>query len=246
MFTFVTGGLRSGKSEYGLRRASELGPPPWLYVAPHIEGDDELKARLARHRRDQEAAWHLHRGARQARRHAARRRRWPATAPPSSIASPSGCRTGWRPPTTPTADYDLVAEVEALRGQPLPLDDADRPRHHRDRPRLPARQRARPPPDQRRRPRQPDPRRTRPVGRDDGQRRPPPPALTREPARAARPPDVPGRRARLQLHDRELPGDPARRWSSIPATRRPRSSPRSRAPACAPSRSSTRTRTSIT
>jgi adenosylcobinamide kinase/adenosylcobinamide-phosphate guanylyltransferase len=60
MFTFVTGGLRSGKSEYGLRRASELGPPPWLYVAPHIEGDDELKARLARHRRDQEAAWHLH------------------------------------------------------------------------------------------------------------------------------------------------------------------------------------------
>ena len=59
MFTFVTGGLRSGKSEYALRRASELGPPPWLYVAPHIEGDDELKARLARHRRDQEAAWHL-------------------------------------------------------------------------------------------------------------------------------------------------------------------------------------------
>ena len=59
MFTFVTGGLRSGKSEYGLRRASELGPPPWLYVAPHIEGDDELKARLARHRRDQEAAWRL-------------------------------------------------------------------------------------------------------------------------------------------------------------------------------------------
>ena len=67
MFTFVTGGLRSGKSEYGLRRASELGPPPWLYVAPHIEGDDELKARLARHRRDQEAAWKLHRGAAEAR-----------------------------------------------------------------------------------------------------------------------------------------------------------------------------------
>ena len=59
MFTFVTGGLRSGKSEYALRRASELGPPPWLYVAAHIEGDDELKARLARHRRDQEAAWKL-------------------------------------------------------------------------------------------------------------------------------------------------------------------------------------------
>lgn len=59
MFTFVTGGLRSGKSEYSLRRASELGPPPWLYVAAHIDGDDELKARLARHRRDQEATWKL-------------------------------------------------------------------------------------------------------------------------------------------------------------------------------------------
>jgi adenosylcobinamide kinase/adenosylcobinamide-phosphate guanylyltransferase len=59
MFTFVTGGLRAGKSEYSLRRASELGPPPWLYVAAHIDGDDELKARLARHRRDQEATWKL-------------------------------------------------------------------------------------------------------------------------------------------------------------------------------------------
>jgi adenosylcobinamide kinase/adenosylcobinamide-phosphate guanylyltransferase len=57
MFTLVTGGLRSGKSTYALNRASELGPPPWLYVAPHIEGDDELKARLAKHRRDQNATW---------------------------------------------------------------------------------------------------------------------------------------------------------------------------------------------
>src|SRR5262245_31165637 len=59
MFTFVSGGLRSGKSAYALRRASELGPPPWLYVAMHIEGDDDLKARLAGHRRDQDAAWKL-------------------------------------------------------------------------------------------------------------------------------------------------------------------------------------------
>jgi adenosylcobinamide kinase / adenosylcobinamide-phosphate guanylyltransferase len=59
MFTFVTGGFRSGKSEYALGRASEQGPPPWLYVAPHIDGDDELKARLARHRRDQGATWKL-------------------------------------------------------------------------------------------------------------------------------------------------------------------------------------------
>ena len=59
MFTFVTGGLRSGKSDYALRRASELGPPPWLYVAAHIEGDDELKARLASHRRDHDTTWKL-------------------------------------------------------------------------------------------------------------------------------------------------------------------------------------------
>jgi adenosylcobinamide kinase/adenosylcobinamide-phosphate guanylyltransferase len=59
MFTFVSGGLRSGKSNYALRRASELGPPPWLYVAPNTEGDDELKARLAGHRRDQDAHWKL-------------------------------------------------------------------------------------------------------------------------------------------------------------------------------------------
>src|SRR6185503_8744425 len=59
MFTFVSGGLRSGKSAYALRRASELGPPPWLYVAPEVEGDEELKARLARHRRDQDAIWRV-------------------------------------------------------------------------------------------------------------------------------------------------------------------------------------------
>ena len=59
MFTFVTGGLRSGKSGYALSRASELGPPPWAYVAPSVEGDDDLKARLAGHRRDQEAGWKL-------------------------------------------------------------------------------------------------------------------------------------------------------------------------------------------
>jgi adenosyl cobinamide kinase/adenosyl cobinamide phosphate guanylyltransferase len=59
MFTLVTGGLSSGKSEYALGRASELGPPPWLYVAPALEGDDELKAWLGKHRRDQEAIWRL-------------------------------------------------------------------------------------------------------------------------------------------------------------------------------------------
>jgi adenosylcobinamide kinase / adenosylcobinamide-phosphate guanylyltransferase len=59
MFTFVTGGLRSGKSEYAIRRASEAGPPPWLYVAAHLEGDEELRTRLVGHRKDQDASWKL-------------------------------------------------------------------------------------------------------------------------------------------------------------------------------------------
>jgi adenosylcobinamide kinase/adenosylcobinamide-phosphate guanylyltransferase len=59
MFTFVSGGARSGKSDYALRRASELGPPPWLYVAPEVEGDEVLSKRLANHRRDQEAIWRV-------------------------------------------------------------------------------------------------------------------------------------------------------------------------------------------
>ena len=59
MFTFVSGGLRSGKSGYALRRASELGPPPWLYVAPEVEGDEDLKRRLATQRRDQDAIWRI-------------------------------------------------------------------------------------------------------------------------------------------------------------------------------------------
>ncbi len=57
MFTFVTGGLCSGKSEYAIRRASEMGPPPWLYVAAYLDGDDGLKARLVGHRKDQDASW---------------------------------------------------------------------------------------------------------------------------------------------------------------------------------------------
>ena len=112
MFTSVTGGLRSGKSEYGLRRASELGPPPWLYVAPHIEGDDELKARLARHRRDQEAAWRLMEAP----------AKLAATLEPETLAGHGALVidrfTIWLSnrltASEATADYDLVAEVEAL------------------------------------------------------------------------------------------------------------------------------------
>jgi adenosylcobinamide kinase/adenosylcobinamide-phosphate guanylyltransferase len=59
MFTFVSGGVRSGKSAYALRRASEFGPPSWLYVALEVEGDEDLKGRLAKLRRDQDAIWRV-------------------------------------------------------------------------------------------------------------------------------------------------------------------------------------------
>jgi adenosylcobinamide kinase/adenosylcobinamide-phosphate guanylyltransferase len=57
MYTFVTGGYRSGRSNYALRRASELGPPPWLYVTAGEETDEALRKRTERHRRDKEAIW---------------------------------------------------------------------------------------------------------------------------------------------------------------------------------------------
>ena len=96
MFTFVTGGLRSGKSEYALRRASELGPPPWLYVA----------AAHRRRRRAEGAAGppparsgsgvEADGGAAQDRHRAATPARWRATGRRCSIASRCGCRTGSR------------------------------------------------------------------------------------------------------------------------------------------------------
>jgi adenosyl cobinamide kinase/adenosyl cobinamide phosphate guanylyltransferase len=57
MYTFVTGGYRSGRSNYALRRASELGSPPWLYVTAGEETDEAIRKRIERHRRDKEAIW---------------------------------------------------------------------------------------------------------------------------------------------------------------------------------------------
>jgi hypothetical protein len=36
-----------------------MGPPPWLYVAPEVEGDEVLQDRLAKYRRDQDAIWRV-------------------------------------------------------------------------------------------------------------------------------------------------------------------------------------------
>lgn len=57
MYTFVTGALRSGRSNYAVRRASELGPPPWLYVGAGEESDQSVHRMMTRHRSDAEAIW---------------------------------------------------------------------------------------------------------------------------------------------------------------------------------------------
>lgn len=57
MYTFVTGGYRSGRSNYALRRAAELGQPPWLYVSTGQDTDEAVRSRIQRHRRDVEAIW---------------------------------------------------------------------------------------------------------------------------------------------------------------------------------------------
>jgi adenosyl cobinamide kinase/adenosyl cobinamide phosphate guanylyltransferase len=57
MYTFVTGGYRSGRSNYAMRRASEQGNPPWLYVGAGTETDDAIRKRIQHHRRDSEAIW---------------------------------------------------------------------------------------------------------------------------------------------------------------------------------------------
>ena len=53
----VTGGARSGKSDYAERRALELGAEAVTYVATAAPGDDEMARRIARHRDGRPRGW---------------------------------------------------------------------------------------------------------------------------------------------------------------------------------------------
>ncbi len=52
----VTGGARSGKSRFALERAGGLGPPR-VFIATAEAGDEEMAARIARHRADRPRGW---------------------------------------------------------------------------------------------------------------------------------------------------------------------------------------------
>lgn len=54
----VLGGTRSGKSRFGLRRATELANgPPVTFVATARAGDPELDDRIRRHRNERPSDW---------------------------------------------------------------------------------------------------------------------------------------------------------------------------------------------
>lgn len=53
---FLTGGARCGKSRYAQQRA-EAHPGPLLYVATGLTVDDEMAARIERHRQERGPRW---------------------------------------------------------------------------------------------------------------------------------------------------------------------------------------------
>jgi adenosylcobinamide kinase/adenosylcobinamide-phosphate guanylyltransferase len=53
----VTGGARGGKSRYAETRARELGGLAVTYVATATAEDEDMRARIARHRSDRPSGW---------------------------------------------------------------------------------------------------------------------------------------------------------------------------------------------
>jgi len=53
----ITGGARAGKSRYAQARAVELGGDDVSFIATATASDDEMRARIERHRADRPARW---------------------------------------------------------------------------------------------------------------------------------------------------------------------------------------------
>jgi adenosylcobinamide kinase/adenosylcobinamide-phosphate guanylyltransferase len=58
MITLVLGGARSGKSTYAERLMDGLGAPITYVATLQVRDDQDLSARVARHRQRRPAAWH--------------------------------------------------------------------------------------------------------------------------------------------------------------------------------------------
>ena len=56
-FTFLVGGARSGKSALAVRLASAWEGPVVFLATARAGDDEELAARIARHRRERPAGW---------------------------------------------------------------------------------------------------------------------------------------------------------------------------------------------
>ncbi len=54
--TLLLGGARSGKSRLAVRMARAWEPPVW-FVATAMAGDEDMAARIARHREERPASW---------------------------------------------------------------------------------------------------------------------------------------------------------------------------------------------
>lgn len=57
VFTFLTGGARSGKSSLALELAADHKAVTFIATAPNIPGDDDLAARVALHRAERPPHW---------------------------------------------------------------------------------------------------------------------------------------------------------------------------------------------
>lgn len=60
MITLVIGGARSGKSRHAVERAAhaEAAGSTVVVIATALAGDEEMRARIARHRADRPPVWH--------------------------------------------------------------------------------------------------------------------------------------------------------------------------------------------
>jgi adenosylcobinamide kinase/adenosylcobinamide-phosphate guanylyltransferase len=56
LLVFITGGVRSGKSRFALERATAAAGQV-LFVATALANDDELRARITKHRAERPAGW---------------------------------------------------------------------------------------------------------------------------------------------------------------------------------------------